>query len=232
MSIKKTSYPFKFLGFALSFMGPADADDIERIVGEKRAVINGYMQQYCFHDRGPAAKVLFARKLEEYLGPDGDKQQFKMVTPEKGPNAGVEQKVYTESEKKFYDRVVANNGIPAAEAERIAREVNDELDEWKYDPSTSRKPGAEFYKLAENALARINDPANGAQNLALFTKNVESKLHCVFADTFGDPTLDNLARAYKALSDRKAEEAKAEARALFGEDDSSSASEGEEEEQS
>jgi hypothetical protein len=219
--IPKRSYPIRVLGRKLSFSGPSNIEDVERLT-TKNAVIEGYMQQYCFHDRGPELKRRFARKLEEFLGPDGDKQAFKAVLNDDGtPKLDDDKKPvikYTESEKTFFNRVYAAEKITIEDVDRLLDEANSEIGDWSPGSVSQRKPAKQFYDMADEAMRRINDPEKGERNTAKFIANIQSQLHVDFADTFGDVNRDNVARAYAALDEKKREEAKAAARAAFDDD--------------
>jgi hypothetical protein len=224
--IKQREYDFKILDFSGKFSGPASADDYDRLVGKPNACVSAAMQQYCFHDRGPEAKAKFAEKLEAYLAnhaPEGTTPETRAFRMEKSKKDGEpDRKVYTESEKKFYDRVFAAGLIPKEDAEAIFEEVNTDLGDWAAAKVSARKPGEEYFKQARPVFARAT--ASEA-NKEAFLNKAAANLGQHFETVFGELNLDNVARYIKELTDRAAEKAKREAQASLGfEDDSSESS--------
>lgn len=220
------SYAFKVLGFALSFLAPSKTEDVERMTA-KNSVIEGYFDQYCYHDRGPAFKEKFAEKLEVWLAnhaPEGTQPETRGFRMEKNKKDGeADKKVWTESAKAFYDRVKASNLIPAADAEALAKEVNDEMGDWTASKVSQRKPGEEYYTKARELMPKVDANRTG------FLAAAERNLGAPFSELFGDVNLDNVARYLKAVYDKKQEEAKRAAEAELGFDDASEGSETDEE---
>lgn len=218
--IKTRQYPFNVLGFNLSFTGPADADDYNRLCGKPDAVMLAAMQQYCFHDRGPEAKELFADKLEAYLanhaaeGATPPSRGFRMEKSKKDGEA--DRKVFTESAKKFYDRCFAEGLISKEDAQILLDEVNVSLGDWSAAKVSSRKPGEEYYKQARPVFTRATGSADMQK---AFLDKAAANLGQPFESVFGELNLDNVARYIKELTDRAAEKARREAQSLLGFDD-------------
>lgn len=219
-------YPFKTLDFTGKFLGPATADEYDRLAGKPGACVEAAMQQYCFHDRGPDAKTKFAEKLEAYLAnhaPEGTTPEVRAFRMEKSTKDGnADKKVFTESEKKFFDRVFAAGLIPQEDAQAIFDEVNAELGDYSAAKVSSRKPGEEYYKQARPVFTRATaSDANREAFLAKATANLGQS----FETVFGELNLDNVARYIKELTDRAAEKAKREAQASLGFDEPEAPSE-------
>lgn len=228
--IPTKNIPCKVLGRTVYYSAPSRIEDVEART-EKGAVLAGYYQQYNFHDRGPALKQGYARKLEAFLAEKGisDRQAAKPELNDDGsPKVdakGNPRVKYTESEKTFHQRVFSAGHISIEDVDRLLNEVNDEIGAWAPGETRVSKPSKAFYDLADEAMRRINDVDKGASNRERFTANILSKLGVSFEDAFGEVNRDNVARAYQALDEKAREKAKAEALAAFEEDEDGSGDE-------
>ncbi len=194
MSHPLSTYTFVSLGRELTFRGPANLADLEKIVGEGEG-IKAYMRLYGYERNRPVYEKL-VEKVEAHTG---EKRAHHINQGKK--DAEKEIKVYDETEKKFIDRMIAAKKITQEEVDAYHNEVNQELGDWSYDPTTSRKPAQKFYDLADDALLKIENKVQSRSGTIASEENYkagfEKKLGIVWDSAYGEFNRDNLARAFK-----------------------------------
>ena len=205
MSNKRT-YEFKCLGITGNFVGPADVEDIERIVGKPGICQEMFMQDYTYQDRNKQLRESLATAVASLTG-----VARKTKTDDKGKES------FTESEQEYINRLMTTkideadtNSLFVLSTEDLTRlwhETNNAIGEWSPGASSSRKPAAVFYAQADDILGKIaggyitadGNPASAART----TAKLEAFLQVDFAAVYGDFNRDNLARALRDKKDKE-----------------------------
>lgn len=191
-------YSFNCLGVDGKFQGPATAVEIERAVGVPGIVEDTFMQQYAYQDRNVSMRAAVAKEVENLTG-----------VPRKTKPDG---KGYEETEQGYINRVTtaaeegATPALSNADLLRIWHAANEALGPWSATSISDRKPAKQFYEIAEGYLAKIaagsQTPKGAVYTIELVVQGLEAKGGFNFESTFGEPTVDNLARAVKAVHEK------------------------------
>lgn len=191
-------YPQNCLGVTVQFDGPSTVQELESIVGAN-AAIEAYMTAYGYQ-RNQAMYPLICEKIEGLTG-----EERKSKTEGEGEKA---KKVFTETAGAYINRLQSSDTfkdvLTDAELAKIVNETNAEVGPWTFKPVSDRKPAVPFYLTADNVLAKIS--AGQATQEQCIAK-IESTLGGDFASMFGEFNRDNLARAAKAIDEKKRKEA-------------------------
>ena len=199
-------YKQVFLGIPLTFDGPALVSELEAIVG-KDACIEAFMTAYSYQ-RSTQMSDPFCQKLEQLTG---EERKYEVAKDGEGKpktdRDGNVVKTYTETPGKFLARLQTDERfrdvLTDAEVAKIAEEVSVDQGPWTFKVVSDRKPAAAYYELADSTLAKIDA---GLSTQADSIAKIEAKLGVDFAATFGEYNRDNLARAAKAIADKRARE--------------------------
>lgn len=194
-------YEFNTLGFDLQFNAPASADEIDRALGTPGACATAYLINfYAYQIRNKAFRKQFCEELNA-LVPDDRKRKTTTVT---GKKTGEEKEVFDEEEQAFVNRVDAEKLVSREDMVTLSLKVNDEIGDWSPVSVPDRKPAKQYMDDAKSILGKIGA---GTSTNERVIANLESALSINFESQYGEFTKDNLARALKALDDKRKHEA-------------------------
>lgn len=204
-------YSTQSLGYSISVNGPATAEDFDRLVGKPNAAVAEAMQQWFYRVGNPKFRELFSARLESETGVPRESED-RII--KRGEGAGSTQKVYTETEQKYINRLESGTQLPdgsaytldAGDAMRWAMECAAELGDWSpVDGVSDRKPAAKFYETAREYLAKV---AAGRYSVEHLVSVLEDKSGVPFQSTWGEVNEDNVARCLKFIEQKQEQERK------------------------